>query len=103
MSIRFWAGNDSANEECSMKDTVVRGILRAPCVPWNRAYRDACARKMPLLPMIRSLSVNQGCVQRDRFLNSLAAWGCLEHLVLAFLQRLLGRVNLQEALHGDGG
>ncbi len=73
--MRFWGGNDSANEERSMKDAVVRGItLRAPCVPWNRAYRNAGARKMTLLPMFRSLSVNQGCVQRDRFLNSLADW-----------------------------
>src|SRR6266851_8015710 len=55
--------------------TVVRGVtLRAPCVPWNRAYRKAGARKMTLLPMFRSLSVNQGCVHRDRFLNSLADW-----------------------------
>ena len=75
MSMRFWVENDSANEERSMKDAVVRGItLRAPCVPWNRAYRNAGARKMTLLPMFRSLSVNQGCVQRDRFLNSLADW-----------------------------
>ena len=36
MSMRFWVGNDSANEERSMKDVVVKGItLRAPCVPWN--------------------------------------------------------------------
>ncbi len=73
--MRFWVVNDSANEERCMKDTVVRGItLRAPCVPWNRAYRNAGARKMTLLPMFRSLSVNQGCVQRDHFLNSLADW-----------------------------
>ncbi len=40
--MRFWVGNDSANEERSMKDAVERGItLRAPCVPWNRAYRNA--------------------------------------------------------------
>jgi len=59
MSMRFWVGNDSANEERSMKDTVVRGVtLRAPCVPWNRAYRNAGARKMTLLPMFHSLSVN---------------------------------------------
>ena len=75
MSMRFWVGNDSANEERSMKDAVVRGItLRAPYVPWNRAYRNAGARKMTLLPIFRSLSVNQGCVQRDCFLNSLADW-----------------------------
>ncbi len=73
--MRFWGGNDSANEERSMKDAVVRDItLRAPCVPWNRAYQNAGARKMTLLPMVRSLSVNQGCVQRDRFLNRLADW-----------------------------
>ena len=75
MSMRFWAGNDSADEDRRMKDTVVRGIiLRAPCVPCNRVYRNAGARKMTLLPMFRSLSVNQGRVQRDRFLNSLADW-----------------------------
>jgi len=52
MSMRFWGGNDSANEERSMKDAVVRGItLRAACVSWNRAYRNAGARKMTLLPM----------------------------------------------------
>lgn len=29
--MRFWVGNDSANEERSIKDTVVRGVtLRAP-------------------------------------------------------------------------
>ena len=73
--MRLWEGNDSANEEHSMKDAVVRGItLRAPCVPWNRAYRNAGARKITLLPMFRSLSVNQSCVQRNGFLNSLADW-----------------------------
>ena len=71
--MRFWVRNASANEERSMQeDAVVRGVtLRAPC---NRADRNAGARKMTLLPMFRSLSVNQGCVQRDRFLNSLADW-----------------------------
>jgi hypothetical protein len=63
------------NEERSMKDAVVRGItLRAPCVPCNRAYRNAGARKMTLLSLFRSLSVNQSCMQRDRFLKSLADW-----------------------------
>jgi hypothetical protein len=76
--MRFWVGNDSANEERSIKDAIVRDVtLRAPCVLWNRAYserKNAGARKMTLLPMFRSLSVNQGYVQRDRFLNSLADW-----------------------------
>ncbi len=43
------SGNDSANEERSMKDTVVRGItLRAPCVPWNRAYLTERKTPCPL-------------------------------------------------------
>jgi hypothetical protein len=47
-----------------------------PCAmePCLSEHRNAGARKMTLLPMFRSLSVNQGCVQRDRFLNSLANW-----------------------------
>src|SRR5260370_35031842 len=71
-----------------------------PCLSERR---NAGARKMTLLPMFRSLSVNQGCVHRDRFLNSRADWGCLEHLLVEFLQSLLGRVSLQVDLDGDVG
>ena len=62
-------------KERSMKDAVERDItLRAPYVPCNHVYRNAGARKMTLLSLVRSLSENQRCTQRDRFLKSLADW-----------------------------
>ena len=72
------SGNDSTNEERSMTDTVVKrhhfACTLCAMEPCLSEHRNAGARKMTLLPMFRSLSVNQGCVQRDRFLNSLADW-----------------------------